>query len=193
MKKIMFSLLLLAFGITVMAQEVTMTTTSSNPAYAAPSDISLKFRTTYPDVTYVTWYPMNTYWVASYNRNNRLMRTYYGTNGNSFNLALPVLNGLVPESVITTALNLFGNNLYDITRMKDMDMLEIYQIRQLDNTGMLNTIYIDQTGKTVTEFHTMPMNNNVDNMNMQKENKVKLDDGTKIKVEDNKTKIKKDQ
>jgi hypothetical protein len=38
----------------------------------------------------------------------------------------------------------------------------------------------------------MPMNN-VENMNMQKETKVKLDDGTKIKVEDNKVKIKKDQ
>jgi hypothetical protein len=188
MKKIIFSTLLLAFGVTVMAQEVKMTTTSSNPAYAAPSDITLSFRTTYPDVTYVTWYPMDRYWVASYNRNNRLMRTYYGTNGASFNVALPVLNGLVSESVITAAMNLYGNNLYDITRMKDMDMLEIYQVRLLEN-GVFRTIYIDQNGKTVTEFHTMPMNNDIDNMN----NKVKLNDGTKIKVEDDKIKIKKDQ
>jgi hypothetical protein len=193
MKKIiLFSSFLLAFGVAVLAQEVTMTNTSSNPAYAAPSDITLKFRTAYPDVTNVTWNPMNTYWVASYNRNNRLMRTYYGTNGNSFNVSLPVLNGLVPEAVITSALSLFPNNLYDITRMKDADMLEIYQIRTIDN-GLFNTIYIDQNGKTLTDVHTMQMNSSQD-MNMQKDSKVKYDDGTKIKVEDNKTKIKnKDQ
>jgi hypothetical protein len=193
MKKIILFAFLLAFGITVSAQEIKMTTTTSNPAYAAPSGITLSFRTTYPDVTDVTWYQMDRFWVANYTRNNRLLHTYYGTNGASFNVALPVLNGLVPEAVITSALNVYGNNLYDITRMKDMDMLEIYQVRLLEN-GVFRTIYIDQTGKTVTDFHTMPMNSNMDNMNMQKDNKVKFDDGTKIKVEDNKTKIKnKDQ
>src|SRR5437867_3646280 len=100
MKKIILSALLVASVFFLTAQEIiTRTTISSNPAYAAPSYITLSFRTTYPDVNNVTWNQMNNYWIASYTLNNRLMRTYYATNGASFNVALPVLSGLVPEAV----------------------------------------------------------------------------------------------
>ena len=195
MKKIFFSLIFLATGYFLMAQEDTkgtMKTTTSNPAYTAPSIIITTVRTTYPDVTEVAWAPMNDWWVATYNRNNRIMRSYYTPGSVTFNLALPVLNGMVPENIVSSALSVYGNNLYGITRMKDMETMEIYQVRLLES-GVFRTLYIDQTGKIVTDFHTMS-NNNPDNLNTQKEYKVKMDDGTKIKVEDNKTKIKnKDQ
>jgi hypothetical protein len=197
MKRIFFSLALMTASYCLMAQEdsiITRTTVSSNPAYTAPSLITTEFRTTYPDVMDVTWTPMNDWWVASYNRNNRLIRTYYTPGHTTFNLALPVLNGMVPEDVVTSAMHVYGNNLYDITRMKDMPDMQFYQVRTLEN-GVFKTLYIDHTGKIVTDFHTMMLNNyNHDNLNTQKEYKVKMDDGTKIKVEDNKTKIKnKDQ
>jgi hypothetical protein len=197
MKRIFFSLALIAASYGMMAQEdsiITKTTVTSNPAYVAPSIIITDFRTAYPDVVDVTWAPMGDWWVASYNRNNRILHTYYTPGHVSFNLALPVLNGMVPENVITAAMHAYGNDVYDITRMKSMDDMEIYQIRTLEN-GIFKTLYIDQTGKMVTDFHTMMLHsNNPDNLNTQKEYKVKMEDGTKIKVEDNKTKIKnKDQ
>jgi hypothetical protein len=197
MKKIFFSLVFITTSYFVMAQEdtiVTMKTTTSNPAYTAPSIITTTFRTTYPDVTDVVWAPMGDWWVATYNRNNRLMRSYYTPGSVTFNLALPVLNGMVPENIISSAFNAYGNSLYDITRMKDMENMEIYQVRLLEN-GAFRTLYMDQTGKIVTDFHTTMINsNNPDNLKMEKDNKIKMDDGTKVKAEDNKTKIKyKDQ
>jgi hypothetical protein len=196
MKKIFFSLIFLATSYLLMAQEETkvkMSTTTSNPAYIAPSTITITFRSTYPDVTDVSWAPMGDWWVATYNRNNRVMHSYYTPGGVTFNLALPVLNGMVSENIISSAYSAYGNNLYDITRMKDMESMEIYQVRLLEN-GAFRTLFIDQTGKIVTDFHTMILNNNPDNLKTEKDNKMKMEDGTKIKVEDNKTKIKnKDQ
>lgn len=196
MKRIFFSFAFIAASYCLVAQEDTIVSkisTSSNPAYTAPSIITSTFRTTYPDVTDVTWAPMNTWWVANYNRDNRLMRSYYTPGGVTFNLALPVLNGMVPEEVITSAIHVYGNNLYDITRMKGTESMDVYQVRTLDN-GIFKTIYIDQTGKVV-DYSSMMMNNmNTDmtkDMNMKKDdNKIKTADGTKVKVEDNKTKIK---
>jgi len=199
MKKIIISLFFAGSSYALMAQEdtiVSMTSNSNNPAYLAPSDLTLSFRNTYPDVTTVTWQPMNNWWIASYNRNNRLMHTYYAVNGLSFNVALPSLSGMVPETVITSALSVYGNNLYDITRMKEIGSMEIYQVRLLDN-GAFRTIYLDESGKQITDIHALQLNsmsNRPPDVQMQTEKKVKYDDGTKIKLEDNKTKIKnKDQ
>jgi len=189
MKKIIFSVILLAASFTLVAQEnpvviYRVTTVEANPAYSVPSYIRTNFETTNPGVTVIAWDPMfvwdptTVWWRASYNTNNRITHVYHNSAGLNYNVALPVLQTFVPEDVITKAISLYGNNLYGITKMKGSDDMEVYQVRFLEN-GTLTSTWMDVDGTAVLETDVY---------------KVKIDDDEiKIKSDAEKTKIKMDE
>jgi len=119
------------------------------------------------------------WWRAAYNNNKRMTHVYYNSTGlnYSYNVALPVLQTFVPEDVITTAIKLYGNNLYGITKMKGSDDMEVYQVRFLEK-GNLKSTWMDVDGVAVLETDVY---------------KLKIDDGEiKIKSDTEKTKVKMD-
>jgi hypothetical protein len=90
-----------------------------------PESITTHFNATHPGVVVITWQPMADYWYTTYKSdNNRLIRVYYNTQpwymmrNESFGEALPVLNTFVPDAVITSAINNYGDDLYSITTLK---------------------------------------------------------------------------
>ena len=161
MKKFLIASALVLSGTTVMAQdEVIMKTQSSGTynAYSIPPTIMVDYETLYGDPTLVTWEAMTDYWTTSHlGSNNRMMRLYYPRDewylvdvpdrDFSYQVALPVMNTFVPESVITQALNKHGNNLYSITKLRGTDGSETYQIGILTN-GTLSTHMMADTGDT---------------------------------------------
>jgi hypothetical protein len=171
MKKIIFSIFLLASVITLSAQEVTvyrLGTTGTNPALSVPSDVRMQFETAYPNVTVVTWQPVSSFWRAAYTMDNRITHVYYNDRGDTYRVALPVLNGMIEEDVIETAIRLHGANLYSITRMKASNDAEVYKLQLMDN-GAPKDIWINAEGTEVFDVY-----------------KIKVDE------DDNEVKIKKD-
>lgn len=179
----------------------TVQSASTNQGYYVPENIRMNFETTYPMVymnstwtpvtdfwapyatttttttlgpVYVTNTSNNALWRASYTNNNRLTDVYYTGNGSSYLVARPVLVTYVPEEVITAAVNQYGNNLYSITALRPVGMLEVYQVSLLEN-GTPRMIYMDPMGIDMTD--TYP---------------AKLEEA-KLKIEEDKIKIKSDE
>ena len=169
MKKVFLAVMLAVVVWTANAQ-VTVTrleSTGSNPGYYVPEYIRVNFVTTYPDITTVTWEPVSSMWRATYKNNNRINQVYYNTNGVNYTVALPVISNSVPEEVITSAIDQYGASLYSITKMKAADNMDVYQVRLLENS-VPKSIWMDEKGMAVTT------------------------DVYKVKVEDDKVKIKAD-
>ncbi|HZH01318.1 MAG TPA: hypothetical protein VEY32_09565 [Flavisolibacter sp.] len=139
MKKTILAMVLMGSGAAVMAQDsLSVNTdnmnngnTSANqvqkstgnyPAYgsvAAPSAVQHSFNQQYPGTTDAQWQrSYNGYWRATYRQNGMPVNVYYADNGQSFSVALPVLQGAVPPEVVAKAIDLYGNSLYDITMVK---------------------------------------------------------------------------
>jgi len=197
MKKIIFSFILLAASFTLVAQEnpvviYRVTSIEASPAYSVPTYIRTNFETSNPGVTVIAWEPMyvwdptTIWWHGAYNNNNRITHVYYNSTGENYkyngmnynyNVALPVLQTFVAEDVIATAIKLYGNNLYGITKMKGSDDMEVYHVSFLEN-GNLKSAWMDVDGTAVLETDVY---------------KVKMDgDEIKIKSDTEKTKIKMD-
>ena len=201
MKKIIFSVIILAASFSIVAQETPpvviykVNSVETNPAYSVPNYIRANFETTNPGITVTTWEPVyvwdpaTIWWHGSYNTNsNRIMHVYFNSIGAenfryngmnySYNVALPVLQTFVPEDVVTSAIKLYGNTLYGITKMKGSDDMEVYQLSFLEN-GNLKSTFMDVDGTEVLETNVR---------------KVKIeDDEIKIKSDAEKTKIKMDE
>src|SRR5437868_11405530 len=135
MKKIILSALLLAATYSLFAQEspVVLKSSASYPAYSVPSNVRTTFQTTYPDVTVVTWEPVDNWWMASYAQNNRIRHVYYNTSGNDYIVALPVINSQVPETVVDKSIGLYGTTIYAITKMKAANNSDVYKIHLIEN------------------------------------------------------------
>ena len=126
MKRIVLAVILLAAAYTISAQEVTTTTTTTvNNTDQVPLSIRTNFQQSYPMATDVTWTAMNDWWYATYrDENKRIVKVYYNTQpyylerNENYMLSLPVLNTFVPDDVITSAINTYGNSLYSITMSK---------------------------------------------------------------------------
>ncbi|HYC40676.1 MAG TPA: hypothetical protein VEB63_09320 [Chitinophagaceae bacterium] len=202
MKKIFLSVLLLSSACALSAQEVTiyrLGTTTANPGYSVPMHIRTSFEVTNPNITVVTWEPLRDWWVASYMENNRVMHVYFNPAGESFNVALPVLQTFVPDAVINTALSRFGNAVYDIARMKGANHDELYVVRLLES-GTARSVWMDANGTEVTDVFIVHTANDtrlkpdVDDREMEKDEqelKIKTEDKkTKVKTDDEKTKVK---
>ncbi len=154
MKKIIFAVLLLMAGFSLMAQNdtYTVTSTASHPAYTVPHTVRVSFETAYPGITAVTWEPMNEVWRATYNNNGRLMHVYYYPAGQSYALALPVIQTQVPETVISKAISLYGNSLYDIKMIKSANNTDVYQIHLMEK-GNLKSLWMDENGTEATDVY----------------------------------------
>ena len=148
MKKIFCAAILLGTVYSLSAQEPaayrTATTASVNYSNQVPVNIRTNFQTANPTVTQVTWMPMNTdWWYASYmNNDNRMTRVYYNTQpwylepgrDINFKVSLPVLNTYVPDDVIATAINRYGNDLFSITARKpDANGMVAYHVTLIKN------------------------------------------------------------
>ncbi len=151
MKKILLSMLVLAAVYSLNAQEVTVTKVSNTHTSSAnvPPFIKASFETEYPGITVVTWEPVNSYWRASYNIENRVTYVFYDDRGLNYRVALPVIQNNVPEDVVGRALTMYGPVVYGIMTMKSADNAEIYQVRILEN-GMTRSVWMDANGTAVT-------------------------------------------
>jgi hypothetical protein len=139
MKKTILAMVLMGSGAAVMAQDslsvntdnMNNSNTSANqmqkstgdyPAYGsvvAPAAVQHSFNQQYPGTTDAQWQrSYNGYWRATYRQNGMPVNVYYADNGQSFTVALPVLQGAVPPEVVAKAIDLYGNSLYDITMVK---------------------------------------------------------------------------
>lgn len=160
MKKILMSTTVLVCAYTLSAQEVMITKTTPNPAYSyseVPANISANFQSTYPGITVISWEPKDDWWCATYKGDNgRLMRVYYNTQpyylirGESFKASLPVLNTFVPDAVMKSAVDNYGNSLYSITMMKSRDNEDIYHVTLIKN-GMSEVRLLNNEGVVYTD------------------------------------------
>lgn len=100
----------------------TQTSTGDYSAYGTanmPTMIQRNFQAQYPSATDAQWQQTyNGFWRATYRQSGQLMTIHYAPNGESFMVALPVLQSNVPQDIVNRALELYGNNLYDITLVK---------------------------------------------------------------------------
>jgi hypothetical protein len=140
----------------------------------------------YPTATNPVWEQSGEWYRATYLDNNRSMHVYYAPNGSSYAVALPVIQSWVPENVVTTALNQFGNNIYAINKIRAANGNEVYQVTLLEN-GQTRNEYIGMDGQSVTaaDIFLVPgveMNQmNSNSMNAAKDN----NNNTNVNVNNN--------
>jgi hypothetical protein len=193
-------------------------------AYGVPNYVQMNFQTQHPNVSNLTWAASTADWYHGYysDANGRYTHVYYSTDPYynvkyyperivGYTVALPVLQTWVPDAVVTTASNLYKQNLYDIAAMKGNNSTEMYVVRVSDN-GEMKSMYMDASGTAVTDFirveepiNTVDVNSSIstdtnaamDNSistdpNAKVKTKTKMSDGTEIKTKtkDGKTKTK---
>ena len=143
----------------------TTTTTSNYNAYAVPNYVQANFQTQHPNVTNLAWDRSTADWYHGYysDANGRYTHIYYSTDPyynvkyypervTGYIVSLPVLQTFVPDAVITTAINQYKQNLYDITAMKSNHHdTAMYLVRILDN-GELKNVYMDESGAAVADY-----------------------------------------
>jgi hypothetical protein len=219
MKKLFVALFLMGSTTAVVAQDSTdldlqtdKMSLESGGAYQArttmniPSHLRLNFTTANPDALDVTWYEMNdNYYRAVHNREGRLINTYYAPNGNSYLVALPVLQSWIPEEVVNTALSSFGSNIYSVNKVKVAGGRDAYQVTVIEN-GIMRNEWIGEDGMAITDvwrtgddMENGILKNSTEYAGKQGEDvkvktKVEKADGTEIKTKtkNGKTKVKTD-
>lgn len=142
----------------------TTTTTSNYSAYAVPNYVQANFQAQHPNVSNLAWDRSTADWYHGYytDANGRYTHVYYSTDPyynvkyyperiTGYIVALPVLQTFVPDAVITTALNQYKQNLYDITAMKGNNSTEMYVVRVNDN-GELKSMWMDANGTALTDY-----------------------------------------
>lgn len=102
--------------------KTTLASTGQYSAYSAavnvPTSVQTQFTKEIPNAADVRWEQNANWYRATYKVGAHRMRTMYDMRGNSWSLALPVTNGLIPDDVIERAYTLYGDNVYDITILK---------------------------------------------------------------------------
>jgi len=139
---------------------------SSNNSYNAysnvPTNVRYSFQRDYPSASNVMWSQNNDWYHVSYLNNGQAMNTYYNLAGQTFNVALPVMETQVPADVVSRVSSTYGANVYDITRTKGENNQDVYLVRILDNNGQIRTERINGEGSAVTEG-SMNSSNTTDN------------------------------
>lgn len=131
---------------------------SSTGAYSAygttipylPANVQMRFSQDYPmtaNNTY-SWHQYGDWFHTNQINNGRSIQYFYDTRGNGYSLALPILLTYVPENIVTSALNKFGNDLYSISMVKTNDGNSTYAVNLLDR-GQMSTHYLNESGATV--------------------------------------------
>lgn len=130
-----------------------------NAATAVPSSIQSSFQRDYATASGVTWQQNNDWYRAVYTSEGRNMQVYYDTRGNSYKVALPVLNSFVPEEVISKAIAQYGHNIYAVNRVKVTDGKDAYQVTLIEN-GQMRSEWIGEDGSTVQNVYRVEEEDN---------------------------------
>ncbi|MFL5739166.1 MAG: hypothetical protein ACJ75B_03035 [Flavisolibacter sp.] len=141
---------------------------------ATPPDYVQSYVTRdYPTATDVKWQQSADWWHGYYMNNGQPVNTYYNTAGQSFTVALPVRESLVPDAVVSRAISTYGPTLYDITSVKGTNGQDIYMVRTLEN-GQITSQWMGEDGTKVIDVYRTDENgmntmngsmNNSSNMN----------------------------
>jgi hypothetical protein len=120
----------------------------------------------YPAATDVKWQQSADWWHSYYMNNGQPVNTYYNTAGQSFTVALPVKESLVPDAVVSKAISTYGPTLYDITAVKGTNGQDIYMVRTLEN-GQISSQWMGEDGsKVIDVYRTDESGMNATNGNM---------------------------
>jgi hypothetical protein len=159
----------------------TIRSTGSYGAYgsvAVPSTVQSTFMSQYPGAGNAMWDrdTASNMWRARYNANSRNISVYMDERGNAYTLALPLVQSLVSEDVVSSAVNKFGNNVYDVLQLKTGDSQYVYQVRLIEN-GQVRAVHMNEDGSEAVYtpvVHPDPMdsaanmNNSNSNWNTEK-------------------------
>lgn len=204
MKKTILALALMGSGAATWAQDslkttssmqnatemqTTQTSTNFYNAYGTvvnvPATTQSYLMRDYPSANNVTWQQSGDWYRANYINNNRNMQVYYAPNGNSFTVALPVIQSWVPEEVVTSALHLYGTNIYSINKIKGASGQELYQVTILDN-GTSRSEYLNANGGTVAAIDVFKNEGNeMNTTNSTMSNNGTMDQSVKTSMDTN--------
>ena len=196
MKKTIIALMVLGSSYTVLAQEDTamLRTEQSYNAFSyftavPPLYVESYVVRDYPTAADVKWRQAGEWWHGYYVTNGMPTHVYYNAAGQTFNVALPVRQSLVPDAVVVKAVELYGPTVYDINAVRSTDDEEIYLVRILEN-GTLSSHWITLDGEKVIDVYridsTDPMHSEMRTESEVIETKIK----EKVDEDDTKTKIK---
>jgi hypothetical protein len=168
------------------------TNTSNYSAYGIPNYVQSNFQSQHPNVSNLAWTTSTADFYHGYYSDpttGRYTHVYYSTDPyynsqyypervTGYTVSLPVLETWVPDQVVTTALNQYKQNLYDIAAMKGNNSTNMYVVRVIDN-GELKSMYMDSTGGAVTDYIRTEEQTNMGNgtMNSGTMNNGNLDNG----------------
>ena len=218
MKRTILAMLLVGSSCAVFAQDETsdnsaITTSTEYNAYGAftataPDYVNSYVIRYFPTATDVRWRQAGEWWHGYYLEAGMPMHVYYNNAGETFRVAIPVRQSLIPDNVVTTVVGLYGPMVYDVNTIKGTNGQDIYHVRLLEDGNLVHK-YLNADGTEAIDVWRIDvadsdlhsgMNNNVisdDNADSNiKEMKIKRDgDELKIKTEtkdgkETKTKIK---
>lgn len=147
-----------SMGVTNNNNPDTSTSVSSYPAYgttsvAIPYRAQVNLQRDYPMVTAnsITWTQQGEWYHGTYMNNGRYSHIYYDDRGNTWTVAMPVVQSYVPDDILSKATTMFGPMIYDVTTLKgDSAHTTIYQIRTIEN-GQVKAQWIGEDGSTILD------------------------------------------
>lgn len=153
-------------------QSYNSTSTSDYSAYGIPNYVQQNFQTAHPNTNLMWDRPSADWYHGYYMDNGRYTNVYYSTDPyynsgyypervTGYTVSLPVLQTYVPDNVISTATNMYKQNLYDIVAVKGNNHQNLYQVRLIDN-GQIRTMWIDSAGTSTADIYRTEQNMNTE-------------------------------
>lgn len=140
---------------TTSTENVTLTSTGDYAAFraAVPSNVIFYFERDYPGVQPMSWEENPEFWRITHKKEGRLINVYYNNAGQSYLVARPVLHSAVPDEVVERAINIYGDEIYDITAIRGLEGEELYTVRIIEN-GQLRSEKISAEGSTISDVES---------------------------------------
>ncbi|HEU4470817.1 MAG TPA: hypothetical protein VFR58_07040 [Flavisolibacter sp.] len=106
----------------------------------------------YPTASDIRWRQTGDWWHGYSVANGQPTHMYYNNSGQTFTVSLPVRQGLVPETFMSRAVEMFGPTLYDVSVIKGTHGQEVYHIRTIEN-GQLGHHWLDESGNKTLDIY----------------------------------------
>jgi len=146
---------------------------TTTAAVNVPVRFQNSFSSSYPAMTSAVWSQEGDFYKASYNTNGRYTHVYYGDNGTSYTLALPLLQSYVPDEVVSKAGSMYGPAVYSIGKIKTADGQDAYQVTlseggqtrmewMREDGSMIQNVDVYRTEKVITSDAEMNSSGNAD-------------------------------
>ena len=137
----------------------------------------------YPTATDIRWQQSTDWWHGYYMNNGQPVNMYYNTAGQTFNVALPVKQSLVPDAVVSKAISMYGPMLYDITAVRGTNGQDIYMVRTLEN-GQVASQWMGEDGTKVIDVYRVEsndaMNHSMNNTGSYNSNNGTMNNGSQM-------------